>query len=622
MNNHFEFDTIENHHDLFITHLKGDNLFHISNRRNAITLDTIGEGVKDYIESIRQSRATSALDMVGMGATDILDDFEEDVDDAIEKANDFADTKDKQAQAVGELVRALGRQHKFGTVGKRQIIKTLKQASKLIEHAQENETNNKQIGGAFDTHERLTEHILVRVLKALKNGVKNIVSWVKDLFSSIFQSVKSIFGKIYEFITANRGRVLAVIALTIYIGYRIYTDGSGVISALVSDVSLLKNYLMGLFKSVWDGSYVESWFIWLKDTAVNEYYLLSSVIPGKTGEYAMQQYTLSSAERAIILGNTAKHLAPWAFAGGKAAAGSASAAATAGGFGSVSTALAGGASAVVATPAVVGLSVVGSLYSAITFGSFKHEYMMNLAHVHLLVLKAAAVPLLGLIWVHLKRKFNIRDGGRSDRIVKGVGTVLGGATGLMMISGGMNKAYIQLMRESVDEGMGIWGNKMGYPQFREVLVRNRGNYLNRMTEKSLQGIARLNDMRFSLLSISDDRNETDKNREKAKELANAAESDIEDIKERLKILEEGIKSGIDNALGEIKDLSKETPIDVVISNGIKRLEKMQTENKLTKKELKMLRGSKTPRKREIEAFLSSRRMVPLRRKSIALKLRF
>ena len=289
----FQFDTIQDHHDLFITHLGGETPFHITHRRNAITLNDIGEGVKDYIESVRQSSATSVMDMVGLGVTDILDDFEEDVDDAIEKANDFADTKDKQGQSVGELVRALGMQHKFGTVGKRQIIKTLKQASKLIEHAQENESNNKKIEGAFDSHEKLTEHVLVRVLKALKNGVKDIVSWVKDLLSSIFSSVQSVFGKIYEFITANRGRVLAVIALTIWVGYRIYTDSSGLLTALLSDVSSLTNYLMGLFKSVWDGSSVESSFIWLKDTAVNEYYLLTSVLPGEYGKYAMKKYPQS-----------------------------------------------------------------------------------------------------------------------------------------------------------------------------------------------------------------------------------------------------------------------------------------------------------------------------------------
>lgn len=63
----FEFDTIQDHHDLFITHLKGTKPFHIVHRRNAITLDQIGEGVKDYIESMRRSRTTSALDMVGLG---------------------------------------------------------------------------------------------------------------------------------------------------------------------------------------------------------------------------------------------------------------------------------------------------------------------------------------------------------------------------------------------------------------------------------------------------------------------------------------------------------------------------------------------------------------------------
>ena len=617
----FEFDTIQDHHELFITHLKGEQPFHITHRRNAVTLNDIGEGVKDYIESVRQSRATSVMDAVGLGVTDILDDFEEDVDDAIEKANDFADTKDKQGQSVGELVRAIGMQQKFGAVGKRQIIKTLKQASKLIEHAQENELNHSKIEEAFDSHEKLTEHVLVRVLKALKNGVKDIVSWVKDLFSSIFSSVQSVFGKIYEFITANRGRVLAVIALAIWVGYRIYTDSSELLTALLSDVSSLTNYLMGLFKSVWDGSSVESWFIWLKDTAVNEYYLLTSLVPGEYGKYAMKKYTLSAAEKVLVLAKTAQHIAPWAFVGGKAAVGSASAAATAGGFGSIYAAFAAGASAVVLTPAAVGMSVVGGLYTASTFTSFKQEYMMDAAKFHLFIINTVGL-LAPIVWAYFKRKFNIRDGSKIDAAMSMGGTVIQGVTGLMMISAGMKKAYIQLLRESVDEGMGIWGNKMGYPEFRQVLIKNRGNYLKRITERSLEGIVRLNETRTSLLSVYNDSQETEENRRRAKELSDITESNIKDIEDRMKINEEGIKLGIDNSLEELQDIIKKTPLKTAIEDGIQRIQKMQTENKLSKKDLKILRGTSKNRTKEIEAFLASRRTVPLRRQSVAFKLRF
>ena len=557
----FEFDTIKNHHDLFINHLKETPRNKVSaKRRNAITLDDIGDGVKEYIESVRQSRATSVLDYVGLGASSVLDDFEEDVDDAIEKANDFADTKDKQGQSVGELVRAIGMQQKFGAVGKGQIIKTLKQASKLIEHAQENELNNKKIGDAFESHEKLTEHILVRVLKALKKGVRNVVSWVKDLFSSIFSSVRSVFSKIYEFITANRGRVLAVIALTIWVGYRLYTDGSSLLTSLVSDVSALTNYLLGLFKSVWDGSSVESWFIWLKDTSVNEYYLLSSLVPGEFGKNAIRQYTLSSAERAIVLGKTAYHIAPWAVLGGKTAIGSASAAATSGGFASISAALTAGASAVVITPAVVGLSVIGGLYTAATFTSMKQEYMMDAAKFHLMIFTTIGAPLLRVVYVFLKRKFNIRDGSKTDIVFTATGTALQGAAGLLTISGTMRKAYIRLMRETVDEGMAIGASRWGYPEFREVLIKKRGNYLKRITERSLEGINNLNNLKIPLRQISSDKSEIEERREKAKELSNAVESDIEDIKNRLEIDKESINFFGRPSIGGHKRFNKRSTI--------------------------------------------------------------
>lgn len=617
----FEFDTIQDHHDLFITHLKGTKPFHIVHRRNAITLDQIGEGVKDYIESMRRSRTTSALDMVGLGATSILDDFEEDVDDAIEKANDFADTKDKKAQAIGELVRALGTHAKFGAVGQKQIVKTLKQASKLIEHAQENEFNNTKIGETFDTHEKMTEHIMVRVLKALKNGVKNIVTWIKDLVASIFSSVGTAFGKVYEFITANRGRVLAIIALCIWVGYRIYTDGWETLSALVEDTSALTNYLMGLFKSVWDGSSVESWFIWLKDISVNEYYILAASVPGDIGKNAIKQYTLTNLEKGIVLKRTAQHL--WSAVGDQiwgATVGASMLTYKAAGIaglkaGAASTLAAAGAVSV--TPVTLGVGMLTALWSLGTVTTERELYILEQSSSHWGYIYKFAEIVGPIVSLYLIRKLNLKSFGKAA--LNMFGSVLSIASGGMVLSAEMKRTYTKLMQETTDELFVRGISKVGMPQFKATLEKNRGHFLKRFTDTSTRSISRLTERMNSLISIAGKTNDI-KEKSEANKNISLVRDEIKALENELKLKKESLIALTDISVGELEDENGNGIEMDILLQRLDHIKKNIATDKIPRKVVKSLRMGSGARIAQIDRFLKRRR--PSRTIDKSIKIRF
>lgn len=254
----FEFEKFHDHQHLFITHElpTRDQIKGLRKRRNAVTLASIGSGIKEYLgETITD---------YGLG---------EAIDTSMESGDDYIKSQEAKGLAVMELTHQIAKQSYLGAMYSDAFPKVALKMSNAIQTAENNEDNNKDIAAVFEENEQLTESIAVKVMKAIKNGVKSTAAWLYDLISSIFSAVGTSLTKIYNFITASRGRLLTVIAVAIWACYRLYTDGWGAVTAMGTDITSIAQYIMNVFKT--SGKMFVDTSVWVRDTLAREYYLLS-----------------------------------------------------------------------------------------------------------------------------------------------------------------------------------------------------------------------------------------------------------------------------------------------------------------------------------------------------------
>ena len=183
----FTFEKFHDHHDLFASHFK-NNQEQIP-RREAVTMDSISDGLKDYIGSAKESYITKGLDTFGLGLAESLDGFQEDVDDAVEKADDYVSGKQKQANSINALVMAIGAKKHFGAMGHKNFTRAVKDLQRAVDHEQLNDDNAAVIQKGLKEEEQVIEHVLVQVFKTfVKDPAVSTFTFIKNVISGIFSS--------------------------------------------------------------------------------------------------------------------------------------------------------------------------------------------------------------------------------------------------------------------------------------------------------------------------------------------------------------------------------------------------------------------------------------------------